>query len=251
MTAYTDSALALGSAGRAVTALQSRLGIATTGTFDKATQDALIAAQTHHKLGADGVYGPITNAALTGRSDFWAKTYAQTLDIDPAALAAVVSVETSGAGFYDCGLPKILLERHYVHAYAMPEQRQRLGADVCNPEPGGYLGGIAEWSRFDLVAAVDLGLAIRSCSWGLGQIMGANWRALGYLTPQAFMRAASDHETAQLGQLAQFLHDNPPMLIALRAKRWADFARLYNGPNYAAGRYDAKLAFAYDAARRG
>lgn len=250
MAAYTNSALALGSAGRAVTALQSRLGVATSGQFDAATQAALIAAQTRLGLAADGVYGPVTNDRLTGLPAGWAKSVAQLLDADPAAVQAVVSVETSGSGFYDCGLPKILLERHHVYALATPAQREQLGPGVCAPEPGGYVGGVGEWARFDEVAAVDLCLAVEASSWGLGQILGVAWKSLGSLTPQAFMRDACENEGAQLAQFTRFLHANSPMLDALRAKDWAGFAKRYNGPNYAAGRYDAKLAFAYDTATR-
>lgn len=243
---YDTKPLTQGSSGRAVTFLQARLGVPTTGTFDAVTRAALMSAQTHANLTADGVYGPITNGAMTRHGPTAFASIAQALRVEPQALAAVVSVETSGAGFYANGLPKILLERHYVYQLATLEQRSRLPAGVCNLDAGGYAGGVAEWDRFELVAAVDLGLAIQSCSWGLGQLMGANWKLLGYRTPQAFMMAMADTEDAQLMAMGQFIQANPGMRTALSICDWAAFARAYNGPNYALGRYDAKLAFAYD-----
>lgn len=36
------------------------------------------------------------------------------------------------------------------------------------------------------------------------------------------------------------------LAAALREKRWADFARGYNGPGYAANKYDQKLQAAYE-----
>ena len=35
------------------------------------------------------------------------------------------------------------------------------------------------------------------------------------------------------------------MLKALKAKDWAGFAKMYNGPNYQINDYDTKLAAAY------
>lgn len=44
----------------------------------------------------------------------------------------------------------------------------------------------------------------------------------------------------------QHMHLDAP----LRDKRWADFARGYNGEGYAANQYDVKLAAAYEKYRR-
>lgn len=241
---YDTKPLQLGANGRAVAFLQSRLGVASSGVFDAPTDAALRVAQAHSALTVDGVYGPLTNMKLTLRAAADIASMAAALGVESRALQAVVSVETTGAGFYANGLPKILLERHYVYAIATPTQRARLSADVCSQTPGGYVGGVAEWDRFDAVAVVDIGLAIQSCSWGLGQIMGRNWQALGYFTPQGFMKDAAVSEAAQLMQMGQFLRANPHMLTALRARDWTAFAVAYNGP--AQQRYDAKLAAAYD-----
>ena len=40
---------------------------------------------------------------------------AEALDIEPAALRAVLSVETGGSGFDKAGRPKALFERHYFY----------------------------------------------------------------------------------------------------------------------------------------
>lgn len=241
---YDTKPLQLGMSGRAVVFLQSRLGVSSSGVFDVATDAALRTAQAHAGLPADGIYGPMTNNKLTIRAATDVPSMAAAIGVEPRALQAVVSVETTGSGFYANGLPKILLERHYVYALATSAQRAQLPSDVCNQAPGGYAGGVAEWARFDAVAAVDIDLAIQSCSWGLGQIMGRNWRVLCYVTPQAFMKDAARNESSQLVQMCSFLHANPHILDALRAKDWTAFAVAYNGP--AQQRYDAKLAAAYE-----
>jgi hypothetical protein len=43
----------------------------------------------------------------------------------------------------------------------------------------------------------------------------------------------------------RFIKINPGMLAALRAKDWAKFAKLYNGPEYMKNNYHTKLALAY------
>lgn len=243
---YTNDPLQLGSTGRAVTFLQTRLGMTASGTFDAGTQAALIAAQTGAGLTVDGVYGPLTNAALTGRHPETFDAVAQGIDIEPKALQALVAVETAGSGFHLIGLPKILLERHYVYRLATPAQRAELPADICNATPGGYVGGLGEWSRFDRVAAVDADLAICSCSWGLAQVMGAQCDRFN-LTPNDFMMQQALDEDAQIMFMGRFIAANPGLRSALAAKAWVEVARLYNGPNYAANAYDTKLAAAYAA----
>lgn len=241
-------ALTIGSTGRAVQFLQARIGVEVDGSFGPATKTALQAAQRAHGLTDDGVYGRTTNAAMTGRTASAIEQCAQHLGVEPAAFGAVVQVETSGAGFLDDGRPTILLERLYVYRQAAPEQRAQLTPDLCAPQMGGYMGGINEWTRFEAVARV-LGVdgATQCCSWGLGQIMGANWRESGAESVADFrarMALAEDH---QLALMAGFIGANPRLVAALRELDWAGFAYRYNGPSYAANQYDKKLAAAFTA----
>ena len=75
--------------------------------------------------------------------------------------------------------------------------------------------------------------------------MGFHWATLGYESPSEFAGAMARDEAAQLDAFVRFMHANPATHKALRARRWADFARLYNGPAYAANKYDLRLAEAY------
>lgn len=77
--------------------------------------------------------------------------------------------------------------------------------------------------------------------------MGFNYAACGFPTLQAFINAMYAGEPEQLDAFVNFiLHEG--MAGMLREKRWADFAKRYNGVNYAINRYDTKLAAAYAAA---
>lgn len=231
---------------RAIAFLQNRLGLAPTGLPDGGTTEATLRAwQARNGLKADGIYGPLTNKAMTGRTAGTLELIAKDYGLDAKAFAAIVQVETTGAGFLDDGRPKILLERHYVYRQATQAERNALPADLCYPTPGGYKGGAAEWDRFETVAQVSLDLAIQSCSWGLGQIMGANWKTIGEVSAQKMMWRAAIDEFKQLTQMGAFILTKPGLKTALNAHDWATVARIYNGP--AQQGYDTKLAAAFKA----
>jgi len=57
------------------------------------------------------------------------------------------------------------------------------------------------------------------------------------------MRAS---EGAQLDAFVCFIEADPVLHKALKARKWATFAGLYNGPSYKENLYDVKLARAFD-----
>ena len=93
-------------------------------------------------------------------------------------------------------------------------------------------------------------IAIEACSWGAFQVMGYHWARLGYPSAQAFRDEMSHSEGRQLDAFIRFIEADPALLKALKAKKWAEFARLYNGPAYKEYLYDAKLAAAFAKAER-
>jgi len=219
-----------------------------TGKETPSLAQAITAWQQAHGLKADGIYGPITNRAMTWRTPDAVKVVAKEFGLDPLAFQAIIEVETSGSGFLDDGRPKILLERHYVYRLATPKQRAALPATVCYPTAGGYgAPGANQWDRFEIVAAVDLDLAIRSVSWGLGQVMGDNWQTIGEQSPQLMMLRAGRCESKQLEQMAAFIVTKAGLKAAINAHDWLTVAKLYNGP--AQQGYDTKLTAAFAAAR--
>lgn len=238
--------LAIGSTGRAVAFLQARLGVLASGTFDQVTDAALRAWQASHGLTVDGKYGPVTNRALTAYTPLQLATAAKSAGLDHAAFQAVIEVETAGAGFLDDGRPKILLERHYVYRLATQAERDKLPADLCYPSAGNYgAGGANQWDRFERVAQVNEALAIQSVSWGIGQVMGANYAKAGCTSPRAMMLDAARDEGRQLVQMATFIAGMQGLRDALNAHDWKAFARGYNGPGFDG--YDTKLAAAFKA----
>src|SRR5438309_11908810 len=91
-----------------------------------------------------------------------------------AELWAVLSVETTGCGFLPDRRPKILFERHVFsretgHRFDVSER------DLSNPRPGGYgAAGESQYERLGRAIGLDRNAALRSTSWGIGQVMGDN-----------------------------------------------------------------------------
>jgi hypothetical protein len=168
---------------------------------------------------------------------------ARIIDCEPAALQAVIAVETNGSGFLADGRPKILFERHIFRR--LTQGRFDEHPEVSHGTPGGYKGGTAEYDRLYLAAQLDGEAAVQACSWGLAQIMGFNWKQCGERSLHGFMLAMHHNEDAHLCLMAQFIR-SVHADVFLRTKQWASFARIYNGPAYARNHYDTKLAAAYE-----
>lgn len=263
------NSLAIGAIGAPVANLQRQLIAAgfklpADGWFGPSTEAAVRALQQRAGLVADGVAGPKTLAALLGRDrdprllgERDLQAAADRLGVELAAIKAVNQVESAGHGFMADGRPVILYERHvafrllgetgmdYAAAVALAERHPNLVSE----KRGGYAGGAAEWSRLASARQVlPAGIAEAACSWGQFQIMGYHWQALGYASIDAFVTEMQRSEAAQLDAFARFVTADPALHKALKARKWADFARIYNGPAYKDNLYDIKLARAYERA---
>lgn len=169
---------------------------------------------------------------------------AKLLNVTPALIQAVVAVECNGKGFLSDGRPKILFERHWFYKLTpLPVSKTR--PDISNPRSGGYVSGAREWDRLNAAISFDRTAALKSASWGLGQVMGFNYRAAGYSDVEDFVAAMHVSEGKQLEAMMNFIKANPSMLSALRDRNWQKFAYYYNGPAYRKNDYDNKLAAAY------
>lgn len=176
---------------------------------------------------------------------------AKGLSVEPAALLAVAEVESAGVPFaYVNGRPMPLIrwECHYFHRLLPPALKQSgMAAGLAHPVAG-YIGNPASqqarYAMLERAEGIDYEAAVGSCSWGLGQVMGAHWKNLGYSSPQQFVQVACSGIAGQTEIMARFIARNG-LVPALRARNWKAFARAYNGPAYAMNRYDEKMGRAY------
>lgn len=176
---------------------------------------------------------------------------AQALGIDAAALKAVIEVECRGSGFNTDGTPVILYERHIMRRRLLEKGLSKIAdtmmvkrPDLCSKTSGGYGLYSAQHKRLDDAAKFHRDSALESASWGIGQVMGFHWKALGYSSLQAFINAMYRDEAGQLDAMCRYIKTNG-LINALKNKDWKAFARGYNGAAYTKNSYDVKLANAY------
>lgn len=181
-------------------------------------------------------------------------TASKRLRCDVSAIRAVAEIESRGGGFLFDDVdneykPKILFERHIMyrrykdkHGYDKAIAMVNKYPDVINTASGGYIGGEEEHRRLKKARNIDNAIALESASWGMFQIMGFHWQALGYTSAVDFVLALSKDEASQLEAFVRFIEVNKSLLNAIRAKDWNLFAQNYNGKDYRKNNYHVKLA---------
>lgn len=180
-------------------------------------------------------------------SDF--KEAAALLGVPVSSVKAVAEVESAGAGFLADGRVKVQYEPHIMYrrlnatfGKARADLELRKHPDLVVTKAGSYQSLDKEDKDMARAAdTIDRTCALESASWGAFQIMGYHWKTIGYKDIQSFLNAQySAH--GQLISFVKFILADRALLKALKAKDWATFARIYNGPNYAVNKYDTKLA---------
>lgn len=127
------------------------------------------------------------------------KNTALSLGIDYPLLLAITKVEANSKGFIAPHKPIILFERHIFYKRLI---KQDLNVEelanqyplLINKTPGGYLGGQRENYRLEMAKQINESCAIESASFGLFQIMGFHWQALGYQSAKEFEQQMSESE---------------------------------------------------------
>lgn len=187
--------------------------------------------------------GPLTQA------DY--EDVAVDLGVESAAIRAIVDIETGKTrkGFHSPGKPIINFDLPVFRRAAA-----RRGVNLAKYSSSTALKPVniakygsqqaAQQARFDAACAIDSVAAIESTFWGMFQIGGFNWKLCGMPSRKAFAEAMSRSEYDQLRLFANYIA-NTGLVKYLKTKNWAAFARIYNGPSYAARAYHTRMAAAY------
>lgn len=214
---------------------------------------------------------------------------AENLKCEPEVLMAIAKVESGGRSAFwrlnqgdGAHIPAILYERHYFSHLTGGKY------DQDHPDiswPVGYrkksLLGSSDQKMHDhkveatdvysdyatsylrLVNAyrLDAEAALKSCSWGKFQIMGANFELCGVDTIKVFVGTICKSELGQIQLLSGFIQRKPQawknpknkklgkeisLWDAVKIKDWKAIAFNYNGPGYATYSYDSQLHKAYE-----
>lgn len=267
--------LKLNSHSDAVKMLQELLNevgynVQATGNFDVKTDTAVRDFQKNNNLLVDGIVYTKTWTTLINKSpvdlsvmqnkflkESDITSLANQLGMEPAIIKAVNAVESSGRGFFIDGRPKILFEGHIFW-----KQLQQRGYNPADMQKGFenvlypkwtrkyYYGDKREWDRLEKAISINPAAnvaeaAYASASYGLFQIMGFNCSSCGYSDILQFVTDMKESEGLQLNIFGTYLKTNN-LITFLNNHEWAEFARRYNGPEYAANNYDTKLQKAYN-----
>ena len=150
------------------------------------------------------------------------------LSVDAATAWSILNVESGKAGYLADRRPQILFESAVFHS-------QTAGAfDATHPDISqpkwirDYAGGAGEYPRIAKAYGLAGESALKSASWGLGQIMGFNFQMAGYTSVTDFVGDACASEASQLKQFQQFLISKG-VLTALQNHDWTTVATKYNG----------------------
>lgn len=171
--------------------------------------------------------------------------------IEPAALLAVMEVESGGRLFAVVNgrnEPLIRFEGHYFdRRLTGAKQARARELALASPMAGAVANPSTQagrWAMLGRATEIDARAAYESTSWGVGQVMGAHWLWLGFANVQALVAEARSGAAGQIGLMVRYI-DKSGLIKPLNARDWGAFAHGYNGPGYAKNAYDRKLAAAY------
>lgn len=237
--------------------------------FGADTDRAVKDFQSKNNLVVDGIVGAKTWAILLNAqqqltqfndkflSEDDLKDFASQYGLELAAVKAVNEVESNGKGFLLDGRPRILFEGHVF--WRELKSRNITPETLISDRSKNvlykswtkkhYEGGKQEYDRLEKAAGLSdddkvHDAAYVSASYGAFQIMGFHYKLLGYSTVDGYVADMYTHERQHLKAFGLFCKANN-LIRHLKSKNWASFARGYNGPGYAANKYDTKLASAY------
>lgn len=196
-----------------------------------------------------GLVGP--RKTRLEENDF--KAAADSLQVDVATIHAVVEIEAGHdhSGFWAEGKPVINFSLDLFRRFAKRDginvnKYKKTHPEVFRPANRAKYGSqqAAVQARLDGARAIDDSAAIEATYWGMFQIGGFNWKKCGTSSPQDFAERMSRSEHDQMELFINFLRstglDKP-----LQSRKWAQFARGYNGTSYARRGYHKRLARAY------
>lgn len=176
-----------------------------------------------------------------------AETKAREFDLPPPHVLAVVDVESNGAVFATIGgkqLPMVLFEPHILYRLTKGEIRDDLVAEkLASPKWNKKLYAKTQagrWAQLKRASEIAGPIAYEAASYGVGQVLGLHWKALGFDGIEPFLDKMFAGAGGQIDIMLRFIKVNG-LDDELADGRWAAFARGYNGPAYKKNAYDTKL----------
>jgi len=184
------------------------------------------------------------------------KSLAKELNIDWKLIKTVLLIESAGSGFdSNTGKIKIQFEPHIFNRQLALKNIKSTLKFISGTLYKVFVGDKVienkvdvqskEWVAFESAITINEDAAYMSTSFGLGQIMGFNYKVCGFKSAKEMADNFKVSEYNQLKGMMKFIMGNSKMFSALKACDWNTFARYYNGAAYKKFSYDTKLANTY------
>ena len=162
---------------------------------------------------------------------------------------AVIDTETRGTGFDSKNRPIILFEPHVFYRELAVNKPAAL-KEAVDQGLAYKTWGTRSYPRdsypvLEQAIKLDQELALKSASWGLGQMMGFNHNKAGYSSALTMVEGFKEDEENHLLAMVRFIIA-AGLADELRRHDWKGFALGYNGKGFAKNKYDVKLAYAFD-----
>ena len=235
----------------------------TTGNYDLYMEEQITLFQMTNGLDPNGCVDDATWSQLFARvameiakidtmllKDESITTKALENDLSPAAVKAVIKVESRGRGFNREKQLLVLFEGHIFW-----NELKKIGLDptafvfgnedIIYKNPNYKYYNRAQYPRLKKAKNIDEEAALKSASYGMFQVMGFNYELAGFKTVTEMVENLEKSEKNQLDAFINFLK-NTACYEDLKAKDWVSFARHYNGAKYKRNQYDIKLEKAYN-----
>lgn len=183
------------------------------------------------------------------------------LKIDAAAAIAVLAVESAGKAYGPDGRVLIRFENHLFYRFW-----GKSNLDVFNDHfkfdrrkywtnhffrknkrsnwESFHGNQSKEWEVFEFARKLNANAALISTSYGAPQILGTNYKKIGYASPETLLDNFSKDVKFQVFALFDFF--SPQMIKHIQNKDFTSFARYYNGAGQAV-RYGKYIKEFYNA----
>ena len=177
---------------------------------------------------------------------------AKHIGIETAVLLSFLEVEAANRGFDNQNRVKMLFEPHIFWRKLSGTLRKKaveMGLAYQRWKPGAYPRD--SYPRLKSAISLNAVAAYLSASYGLGQIMGFNYKAAGHSSAQELFETAQQGEYEQLVQLVTLMKSWGMASMLKPGKdftnpdTWRTAAKKYNGGGYAKHGYHIKMANAY------
>jgi hypothetical protein len=177
-------------------------------------------------------------------NDFQSAASALGTGVSVAIIRAFSEVESGGkSGFGPNGLPIIAFEGHifrkltkkkFDKTYPLSSYKYLKKA---GPEwQQNNKDQAVAWETLNQAMKLDCDAALQSCSWGMFQVMGFNFKSCGYKNVDDFVSAMKAGERGQLNAFVGYCKSKLGLTQALANRDFANMARLFNGDDF--GNYD-------------